>query len=360
MLKKSVIISLLSCVALLTTTECTAQLELKDLKFDYKNVSVTFDPLLKKLEKPEKFYSTTNNTFKYNYPVEIENASGGMFYRGRVYCAYAKKPTEADVSVISNFDGLQSCTFKSDETVNVSIPGSYNTTKGYIRYYTLVYPVTMTIYYQGKYLKTIDFFNAAAPLQFRLTKNLVDPAAPYDAPFTGGLDIANYETSGKVNKAAEKFAYFEAVKRVDEVIKNYIGSYDYDFLLGPVAVKKKKSADYADLNAAADMMEDGIKAFKKNDMAGRDSLINKALEKFTQLYASAEARINPLAKDVLNYDILVCYAVLGNIAKADEYLAKHMTSEVQAAENITGTYISYFIQKLKIRNKLKADEKIHL
>lgn len=360
MVNKRMIMLLCCSIALIAATETKAQLELRDLKFDYRNVSVSYEPLLKKLEKPEKLYSTINNTFKYNYPVEIENASGGMIYRGRVYCAYAKKPGEADMGVISNFSGLQSCTFANDETVNVPIPGSYNTTKGYIRYYKLVYPVTMTLYYKGNYFKTIDFFTAEAPLMFRVTKNLVDATAGYDSPFTGGLDIANYENSGKVNKAAEKFAYFEAVKKVDEIIKNYIGTYDHDFLLGPVTVKKRKTADYGDINEAADIMEDGIKAYKKNDTTARDTLLNKALQKFLDISTSAQPRINPLAKDVLNYNILVCYAVLGNMAKTEEYLARHMTSEVQQAEHITGEYINYFIAKLKIRNRLKTDDKIHL
>lgn len=345
---------------LLSAIMVQAQLELKDLKFDYNNYSISYEPILKKFEKGDKFYSDIIKTFKYNYPAEIENASGGVWYRGKVSCTFVKRPAEAEVSALNNFEGLVSCKTAADETVNVPVAGTYNTTKGYIRNYSVVYPVTMTIYYKGNIYKTIDFFTAAAPLNFRLTKELIEPTAGNNTAFTSVQEIVNYENAGRVNKAAEKFAFFEASKKVDEILKNYIGSFDYDFLLGPVTVKKKKTAEYPELVEAVDIMEDGIKAYKKRDLPARDSLINKALNKFLQLSSSSDARYNKLAKEVFNYNILVCYSVLENAAKTDEYYAMHLTSEVQKAEHTTGNYILGLIQKTKERNNLKKEEKIHL
>lgn len=338
-----------------TTLQTHAQLDLGDLKFDYSNTTIPGYPLIRKFEKKDKLYVDFNNTFKYNYPAEIENASGGVWYPGKLSVTFTKQPAEADFRVVSVFDGLQSWKAVRDEAIT-----NADGTKSLIRNYALVYPVTMKIYYNGQEYKTIDFFTATSPLNFRFTKELADPAvtAP-NTPFASVQELTNYEASVKLNKAAEKFAYFEALKKVDEITKNYIGSFDYDFPIGPVVVKKKKAGDYPDLKEASELLEDGIKAYKKSDLHTRDSLLNTALQKYEQINGSSDPRINPLAREVIQYNMLVCYAVLENIAKAEEYLAKHLSSKIQTGERNTGNYITWFITWLKARYKLKNDAVIH-
>jgi hypothetical protein len=355
-MKTKVRIITLFILICLTNKQAKAQLDLGDLKFDYKNVAVPSYPIIRKFEKKDKFYSSINNSFKYNYPAEIENASGGVSYMGTFSATFTKQPAEAEFGTTNNFQGLLSYKTAKDETITGA-----DGTKTYIRNYSLVYPVTMTIVYNGKAYKTIDFFTAESPLNFRFTKELADPAVTVSGtPFASVQEIMNYEASGKLDKAAEKFAYFEALKKTDEICKNYVGGYYYDFAIGPVVVKKKKSSEYADMNQAADILEEGIKAYKKNDLHTRDSLIQTALQKLDLLNNSAEQRINPIAREVINYNMLVCYAVLENVSKADEFFSKHMSSKVQAAERNTGSYISVFINWLKTREKFKSNDIIHL
>ena len=122
----------------------------------------------------------------------------------------------------------------------------------------------------------------------------------------------------------------------------------------------RQSGPYADLNEAASVLEDAISAFKKKNLPIRDSLAKVALEKFTQIAASTEERINPVIQDLLNYNMLVCHALLGNFDKAEEGLTKHMATKIQRYETFSGNSISYFISVNKIRNKLQTGETVHL
>lgn len=339
----------------------TAQLSPSDIKFEYKSATISYGALVRKIEKPEKIYTTFNNTFKYNYPAEISNAAGGYTYRGKMYCGFAKSQQECEIAVISNFGGLQSAAAVRDEAVDVPVPGSYNTTKAYIRNYTLVYPVTVTVYNKGVAVKTIDFFTASAPLHFRFTKELAEPTlTSYNTPFGSLQEIAGYESSGKLNKAAEKYAYFEAARKIDEIIKSYYGAFDYDFEIGTLSVRKKKSAAYADINETAALLEDGIKAFKKNNLPARDSLVNLALGKLSVLTASTEERLDATAREVILYNTLVGHALLGEISKAEEELTRYVSGGMQRQESFSGNSISRFISVLLMRNKLQSNGELHL
>jgi hypothetical protein len=337
------------------------QIDEGDVKFDYRSAVFSYDALIRKLEKPEKIYTNTSNTFKYNYPAQIDMVRGGYTYRGKLYCSFAKSQTEAEIRVVSTFGDIKTTSVAGDEAIKAVELGPFATPGGYIRNYTIVYPVTIRVYNKENLVKTIDFFTASEPLKFRLTKELVQSGiTTYNTPFASPQEITSYESAGKVNTAAEKYAYFEAVRKVDEVIKNYFGTFDYDFEIGVMTVRKKKSGPYADLNEAAKVLEDAISAFKKKNLPVRDSLAKIALEKFTQMAASKEERISPVVQDMLNYNILVCHAVLGNFDKAEEGLTRHMATKIQRYETFSGNSINYFISVNKIRNKLQTGEIIHL
>ena len=128
------------------------------------------------------------------------------------------------------------------EAVRVAVPGTYNTTTNYFRTYNLVYPVTMHFYKKGTIIKTIEFFTPSSPLPFKLNKNQIDlNLSSLNTPFPSKEEIAGLEKTGKVNKAAERYAYFEAIRKVDEIIKSYYGTFDYDFELGSFSIRKKKA-----------------------------------------------------------------------------------------------------------------------
>ena len=354
-------LTILSTIVFLVSFSTSAQIEPNDAKFDYKSATISFDGLIRKIEKPEKLYANANNTFKYNYPVEIDNARGGYTYRGKIYCNFVNQQSEAQVSIVSTFGGLQSATGTKDETVDVQIPGTGNTTKAYIRNYKLVYPVTMKFYEKGNLVRTVDFFTESSPLYFRFTKDLTEiSSTSYNTPFASVKEISDYEASNKMNKAAEKFAYFEAVRKIDEIIKTFYGSFEYDFEIGSLSIRKKKSAAYADINEASALLDAGISAYKKKNLVVRDSLVRLALGKLTSIAALTEDRLNPTAREVILYNTLVCHALLGETSKAQEELAKYVSGGVQRQESFSGNSISRFIGVSLFRSKIAQDSEIHL
>lgn len=349
------------CLALVLQT--TAQLSVNATKFDYKSITITCDALVRKFTKADKIYYDLQKSFKYNYPAEIENSAGGYTYRGKIAFTNTKSPQETDTfTIYTKFGGLISTKSTLTEKVQASIPGSYNTTTAFLPNYALVYPVSVMIYKKGQLFKSIDFFTEASPLNFRFSKELVEPTlTSYNTPFSTELEIANYETAGKLNKAAEKYAYFSAIKKNDEVLKNYFGSFDYDIELGSFSIKQKKAdKDYSDFNAATDILQSAISAFKKKDMVLKDSLAATALKSFSQLLNSSDPKITTVAKEVLVYNCSVGYALLGNIEKADEYLKMHMQSALQKEERFSGTSIETYLNILKLRKSLAENGKISL
>lgn len=337
----------------------SAQIDAYDVKFENKSIALSFPALMTKIEKPALFYSKTDNSFKYNYPAEIENASGGYYYRGKMYCAWGKNPADGEYNARVIFGGLQSVTLSRDEALNITTPAG-TPAKAYIRNYALVYPVTVNIYNRKQeLLKTINFFTEKTPLNFRFVKEMVEPTlTSYNTPFASPEEIANYEKAGRHNKAAEKFAYFEAVRKADELIKNYFGTYDYDVELGAIVVKKKKAGTYKDLNETADLLMDGIAALKKGDYTLRDSLIKLALEGFKKLDALTEERMNAVAKEAVKYNILVCHALLGDVATASEELKTYSAGAIHRLESYPGRSIANYIGIVNFRELMKKNDKI--
>ncbi|MCX6320106.1 MAG: hypothetical protein NTW29_22695 [Bacteroidetes bacterium] len=298
-------------------------------------------------------------SFKYNYQAEIENATGGYYYRGKMYCAWGKTPADGEYNAQVVFSGLQAVNTVRDEVVNITTPAG-TAAKAYIRNYALVYPVTVNIYNRKQELvKTISFFSDKTPLNFRFVKEMAEPTiTSSNTPFASLEEIANYEKAGKHNKAAEKFAYFEGVRKADEMIKNYFGTYDYDVELGALVVKKKKAGAYKDLNDAADVLMDGIAAHKKNDVPLRDSLVKSALESFKRIDALTEERLNATAKEALKYNILVCHALLGDIATASEELKVYAAGSIHRLESYPGRSIANYIGIVNFRESMLKKEKI--
>jgi hypothetical protein len=346
----------------LLTSSTYAQIDPNDVKFDYKNLTVGYDAMYRKLEKPEKLFTNINNSFAYNYPAEIDMLRGGYLYRGKVHCRFASSQSDADsFTVISDFKGLKALNFKDDESVPYTPAGTYNSVTGYIRNYNVVYPVTMHFYKKGVLMKTVDFFTESAPLVFRLTKEQIDPKIQLmNTPFVSKQELADLEKAGRMNKAAERYAYFEAIRKVDELIKTYFGTFDYEFEIGSFSVRKKKAGAYADLNAAAEVLDNAIGALKKKNMPAKDSLARVALQQFQQLSALNDPRINAVVKSMLNYNMLVCYALLGEMDKASELLTAHRASDIQKVESFSAGCINRYLDVHAVREKFRSGEVVHL
>jgi hypothetical protein len=336
----------------------SAQLDYNAVKFDYKSINPTFDAVIRKLEKSERVYAKYNYAFQFNYPAEIEQASGGNSYTGNMFCKWVNSPGEADsFSIQINFGSLKILRKEKDETVRLSLD-----VNGFIRHYQVAYPATLLIYKKNELVRKVSFFTEESPLLFKLSKEMVDKSInTYNVGFATTQEIDGHEKAGLVNKAAEKFAYVTAVRKAHEVIKNLYGDYNYELEIGYMSIKPKKtSADYSDVNASAATLEQAINAYKKKNFGLRDSLAAKAKREFEILAVSTEARMVPVAKEIVNYNLMVCYALLGDVAKVEDMLKTHRQTVLQRGEPTSGISMGFYLEVLHLRNRLLKEQQLTL
>lgn len=344
--------------AILIGSASVAQLDYNAVKFDYKSLNPTFDAVARKIGKPEKVFIKYNERFQFNYPAEIQNAAGGYLYRGNIYCKWVNSPAEADSFTLQvNFGNLNVMRTLRDEIVRVSLD-----VNGVLRHYHVAYPVEVLVYKKGELVKQVSFFTEERPLEFTFSKEMTDPSInTYNVAFASATEINEHETAGKVRKAAEKFAYFTAMQKVHEVLKNLYGDYSYEFEIGYLSIKPKKAAaDYTDVINSTATLEQAIVAFKKNNLVLRDSLAKKAQREFAGYAAATDERMTPVAKEVVNYNLMVSHALAGDVDKALEMLKTHRQTKMQERETFSGNSIGMFLEVMKLRQRLQAESKILL
>lgn len=347
---------ILSCM--LSAPAVFAQLDYNAVKFDYKSLNPTFDGVIRKMDKNERVYAKYNYGFQFNYPAEIEGASGGYSYTGNMFCKWVNSLGEADsFSMQINFGSLKVLRKEKDETVRMSLD-----VNGYIRHYQVAYPATLLIYKKNELVRKVSFFTEERPLLFKLSKEMVDKSInTYNVGFATTQEIDGHEKAGLVNKAAEKFAYFAAMQKAHEVIKNLYGDYNYELELGYMSIKQKKAtADYSDVNASAATLEQAITAYKKKNFVLRDSLAAKAKREFETLALSTEARMVPAAKEVINYNLMICYALLGDAKKVEEMLTAHRQTTLQRGIPFSGISTGFYLEVLQLRNRLSTEQQLTL
>jgi hypothetical protein len=349
---------LLFTVLFITGQSAFSQLDYNAVKFDYKSVNPSFDGVIRKLTKTERVYAKYNYNFQFNYPAEIETAAGGYLYKGNMFCKWVNTPGETDsISMQINFGSVKVIRTVRDEPVRLSLD-----VNGYLRHYQVAYPATIFIYKKNELVRKVSFFTDDSPLTFTFSKEMVDKTInTYNVGFASINEINDNEKAGKVNKAAEKFAYFAAMQKAHEVIKNLYGDYNYELEIGYMTIKQKKaSADYSDIIGSASTLEQAITAFKKKNMVLSDSLIRKAKREFETYTTLTDQRMVPVAKEVVNYNLMICYALLGETQKAAEMLKAHYQTNLQKAERFSGNSFGVFLDVLQLRNRLQNEQQILL
>lgn len=347
---------------MLSTFSANSQLDSRDFKLEDKAIIASYDGVLGVTSKDDKVYFYRNQRLMYTSQNDIDVSWASYFStRGKMYRQIVGTDSEGKYSIYLNFKGMSSLKTLKIETKEVAIPGSMDVKKVYTKSYTVYYPVIISIYKEGKLIKTVDFLGENDPLVFRFTKNMTNSNLPYyDEYFNSIAEIDAFENSGLVNKLAEKFVYFKAEMIADEVIKNCFGTFDYDLNVGPITIKKKKSGDYIELSDANKILEEAVLSFKKKKFDVSDSLAAIALKRLETIYISTDPKYGKLGKDEVNYNMLICYLILGNLDKANELFQIHMKSEIQQYETSTGNFAGYFLKKLNMRNQLKSKEVIHV